>query len=417
MRRLFLCILTMATLSACSDAVSKDEDIHYTQQQKGTISFQRSKSEALDIAVDCLPGSRTRTWTRTDATIECITSHTATRQTTTGNDVDTLLYFVNFANSGGYAIVCGDRRLPSVLAFSDHGTLSSADIANNPGLSYYFGAFGERYDSLKNCFLGEKRFTNRQPTRGEIPNSWSDVTRTPILVTTKWGQSAPYNAYAPTDKSGHHALAGCVTVALAQTVASFNKKIDWDDLHLEANSSKWDDDSKAKLFRKIGDALHNKWGWYPNGTSADMEGIPKVLKKMGFDGLLRDLRFYDDIERELIMGRPIIMGAYEIRTTHKIWPTSWYTYSRGHCWIADAFLWRKHKELTPSIMEGSYTIHDYKFFHYNWGWSGEDDGYFLEGVYDTAKKGWIPIWPAPHEQENFRWNHQYVSDIIYTRPS
>ena len=56
MRRLFLCILTMATLGACSDAESKDEDIHDTQQ-KGTVSFQRRHSEALDIAVNSLPGS------------------------------------------------------------------------------------------------------------------------------------------------------------------------------------------------------------------------------------------------------------------------------------------------------------------------------------------------------------------------
>ena len=47
----------MATLGACSDAESKDEDIHHTQQQKATVSFQRSKSEALDIAVNSLHDS------------------------------------------------------------------------------------------------------------------------------------------------------------------------------------------------------------------------------------------------------------------------------------------------------------------------------------------------------------------------
>lgn len=46
----------MATFGACSDAESKDEDIHDTQQ-KGTVSFQRRHSEALDIAVNSLHDS------------------------------------------------------------------------------------------------------------------------------------------------------------------------------------------------------------------------------------------------------------------------------------------------------------------------------------------------------------------------
>ena len=57
MRRLFSHIPTIATFGACSAVESKDEDIHYTRQLKGTVSFQRRHSEALDIAVDCLPGS------------------------------------------------------------------------------------------------------------------------------------------------------------------------------------------------------------------------------------------------------------------------------------------------------------------------------------------------------------------------
>lgn len=57
MRRLFSHIPTIATFGACSAAESKDEDIHYTRQLKGTVSFQRRHSEALDIAVDSLPGS------------------------------------------------------------------------------------------------------------------------------------------------------------------------------------------------------------------------------------------------------------------------------------------------------------------------------------------------------------------------
>lgn len=56
MRRLFSHILTMATFGACSAAESKDEDIHDTQQ-KGTVSFQRRHSEALDIAVNSLHDS------------------------------------------------------------------------------------------------------------------------------------------------------------------------------------------------------------------------------------------------------------------------------------------------------------------------------------------------------------------------
>lgn len=50
----------------------------------------------------------------------------------------------------------------------------------------------------------------------------------------------------------------------------------------------------------------------------------------------------------------------------------------GHAWIMDGF---KHYGTRRYTLNGTEATETY--FHYNWGWNGDSNGYFLSDVFDT----------------------------------
>ena len=82
-------------------------------------------------------GKKTRSATRpTIANVETLRSRQfATRATVDSLSIDTLLYFVNFADNQGFAVVAADKRTSPILALIDKGNYKAKDLAqeDNPG--------------------------------------------------------------------------------------------------------------------------------------------------------------------------------------------------------------------------------------------------------------------------------------------
>lgn len=65
----------------------------------------------------------------------------------------------------------------------------------------------------------------------------------------------------------------------------------------------------------------------------------------------------------------------------------------GHAWVMDgtgiveSFCWTYYcyNPKTKTYTDKKLDIVHSKYVHCNWGWGGADNGYFLEGVYDTDK--------------------------------
>ena len=82
-------------------------------------------------------GKKTRSATRpTIANVETLRSRQfATRAAVDSLSIDTLLYFVNFADNQGFAVVAADKRTSPILALIDKGNYKAGDLAqeDNPG--------------------------------------------------------------------------------------------------------------------------------------------------------------------------------------------------------------------------------------------------------------------------------------------
>lgn len=82
-------------------------------------------------------GKKTRSATRpTIANVETLRSRQfATRAAVDSLSIDTLLYFVNFADNQGFAVVAADKRTSPILALIDKGNYKAGNLAqeDNPG--------------------------------------------------------------------------------------------------------------------------------------------------------------------------------------------------------------------------------------------------------------------------------------------
>jgi len=179
-------------------------------------------------------------------------------------DLDTLAYLINFADSAGYTIIAAYTRVENpILCYTGSGTLG--DTSDNSGIAIFLQG-AESYikrsivetqaarDSLLNDILAKIKDTgvsdttyvvddgtitkaipsgpvNTIPDEISVSHSfgpWTVYENVEPLLSVEWGQFAPFNAVIPkscSDNSGGKAPVGCVAVATSYILTYWlNKK-------------------------------------------------------------------------------------------------------------------------------------------------------------------------------------------------
>lgn len=167
---------------------------------------------------------------------------------------DTLLYIINYKNNAGWKIISGDKRTSSILASDKSGAFKLNDV--NPSVATWFDDIAEHVYALKK--QGESDTTGADyalwtnieklqtihnrvngPSKIAAPIAdqgyWEleNITSTTLpstqvgpLLTTKWGQSSPWNTCVPYNRAfTSRCLTGCVAVAGSQTLYYLHNKI------------------------------------------------------------------------------------------------------------------------------------------------------------------------------------------------
>ena len=282
------------------------------------------------------------------------------------------LYVFN-VDGGGYVIVSGDDRVEPIIGYSDKGTIDKNTMPCNMRFML------EGYDRAIKSVVRNGSAPKAQ-TRSSYPEAIE-----PLLKTT-WYQPAPYDSLCPKYK-GETSPTGCVCTAMAQVMYYHQwpleacteipaYKFEWTQGEtcnmkaLPATTFDWSKmllhyDSIApgtteqryevgKLMQYAGQALCSMY--HPLGTSASSEFIPLVLRRyFGYSkGIYTAYRddyknqdWEDLIYQELANKRPV---AYAAQNN-----------ADGHAFVCDGY-------------DGK------GMFHINWGWNGDDDGYFSLSV-------------------------------------
>ena len=286
---------------------------------------------------------------------------------------DTIMYVVNLKNDNGYILVPVDQRIPGILAYIEHGSLSPLDRIENDGFKLFLDGVKKL---LANRFPGE----NNNPIPGNDTMPWAIDTIYAPLLTTKWGQQYPFNVSCPTF-NGNYSVAGCVAIATAQIIAyhespeSYNNHFfNWETIKLDSVPLySMDIGSVAQLIADIGRIVH--MNYTDTLSTANSIYVAECLDSLGYHHVGLVDYDYNTCMEEFNNSRPVyIKGRPHDRVV-------------GHAWIIDGGIVRSvHLGMfLPGGGLGFSRTNIQRLVHCNWGMNGDKDGYFLSDVFDTEQ--------------------------------
>ena len=142
---------------------------------------------------------------------------------------DTLAYVAQYADTLGWDLISGDRRLDPILGFSTSGILNINDT-DNPSVNALQGMLdivrdikaSNKTDKNQVWESLESKTYNRIMPREMGVGMWialdtaseNEIYTSQRLIKTKWGQGSPWNIYTPYIDN-QHCVVGCVGVATA----------------------------------------------------------------------------------------------------------------------------------------------------------------------------------------------------------
>ena len=327
-----------------------------------------TESEALRKAAEFVIGGRGNNARSMVKSVDNISSVSSTLTVAESRDA---YYAINLPDNGGYVIVSGDDNMPAVLGYSESGSYDADNIPVN--MRAWLEGYAEQYEYL-------------QSHSNVRAASITSVTGNPVLplLDTRWAQGTPYNDLCPM-VGDERTVTGCVATAMAQVMYYYQwprktkqaipayttrthsliipemgvTNIDWDNMTLN---------SMATLMRLCGSSVEMDYDLNANGGSAasTSDAISALIKYFDYkeEGMsfeyannysadVWNQKIYDEVYN----GRPVIYSGQGIGS---------------HAFIIDGY-------------SGS------DYFHINWGWGGNHNGYFLlsaltPGVYNFSSK-------------------------------
>lgn len=283
-------------------------------------------------------------------------------------------YAFNASAADGYVLMSGDDRMPAVIGYSDEGKFDADAIPDN--MREWLETYAEQVRYVQTHAGVRIQSSTDQTSIGNVY---------PLLGSTKWNQSAPYNNMCPTFSNNgttQRTVTGCVATAMAQVMyyhrwpetgtgsntytfnlnsdeqqpltlsADFSQsRYDWANMlpSYTGNETTTQNNAVAKLMSDCGVAMDMGYGASSGAvTRIAMNRMPKHFRyDKSIKFIMRDAYMLDKwlsiINGELLSNRPVIhTGASN---------------QGGHAFVVDG-------------------CNSNGYYHVNWGWNGTSNGYF-----------------------------------------
>lgn len=325
---------------------------------------------------------------------------------TTRSMVDTLIYAVDFNDDKGYLLISASKTTEPILGIIENGSYKENPEENSEA----FNLFVEKAKAFvdKSRIPSGETFSDNDTFEDFIMYFYVDTIKSMNCsgprVIANWGQDWPENIYCP------NKTAGCGPVAIGQALSYFKPElsidltfegkpcdkmnVNWSDLSghvkslLTKNPPQDEKDKHVKrcladldthhqlgmLIRQIGSWCECKYGVDGTSTlSSAYFGVGNKLLAEYHPTYIKGNECYEKLKNG---GIALMQGV---------------SGEGGHAWIADGVgelhydIWTyyyynpKTKEYKDCELKQEVS----KYVHCNWGWCGYNNGYFLEGVFDT----------------------------------
>lgn len=283
------------------------------------------------------------------------------------------VYVFSTPRQPGFLILSADDCALPVLGYSDTEEFDADNIPSQ--LQWWLQSYADqiKYASANGL------------TTSSSPSKLAGSAIAPMLK-SKWNQEAPYNAMCP-KLGGEPCPTGCVATAMAQLMYYYkfpakgtgSNSYEWNNRTLsmdfntvtfdwnamtptyDANSTQGAKDAVANLMYALGISVNMNYNTYGSGASSLRIGSA-LYDYFGYDKSMynADRLYFTQSEwenlvyGELAAGRPVIYGGASD--------------SGGHEFVCDGY-------------QGN------GYFHFNWGWGGMSDGYFLLSALNPYSQG------------------------------
>ena len=259
-------------------------------------------------------------------------------------------YIFTNPNDKKFVIISGESKLNELVGYGDKMTENPNDQPP------YFKLFLKEYERVvKEVRAKATTTTPQRPIKRKVEP----------LLTCKWSQYDPFNKYTPLS-NGQHTPTGCVATATAQ-VMFYNKwpknrpqdyiastgddakksaTYWWDEMKNTTNEMRTEQSRQAVgvLMYDIGKAVHMRY--YIKGSDSNLQRACNALRDK-FDYTVRYLdknflpanEFLNEVMQEISDGYPVLVVG------------------GPHAFVYDGY-------------------DEQGLIHTNWGWGGENDGYF-----------------------------------------
>jgi hypothetical protein len=333
------------------------------------------------------------------------------------DEEDTFCHVVNYAE-GGFIVISADETFTPIVAYSDEGSfaeisIDSKSIATNKNMSLaewlaktrdYANAikkgksekpayFGYEWQRLKKILSDESLKSKSsvifqiddEPQEPGPPNCNQPprITRVNPLIPCRWDQGCSYNDYFPFCTSNiliqcDRVWTGCVTVAVSQLMRRWQhpNAFNWSNM-IDAVPPLTipifgENPHVAFLMKQVADNLSATYGC--SGTGVQLSAVVPTLHNLGYNSANRvayTSGTYLSIIQNLSISRPVILAGFNSSNV-------------GHAWNCDGY------------EQVSYPCYSVLFFHMNWGWGGQNNGwYFFDYArdYTSCREAIINIAP------------------------
>lgn len=298
---------------------------------------------------------------------------------------DTDFYIINFEEDNGFVIISADKRIMPILAYSNKGKFITENIKGGVSVwlkdnKSYLKRIRkgevipeENVDDLWNTFGSPGEPVPIEPGGpggdpddpggggGTTPTLVSTVSKGPFLL-TQWGQGDGYNDYIP-----NNGLTGCASTAMAQVMRYYKhpSNYDWDSMDLNEGTN-----NTAYLMWYIGEKIGMTIYQYSPTFSWVTDEQIKVNMVSVFENdfdystTTRYVDYtgnYNMLINELNYNKPIIFKGLN-------------SDDMGHIWVCDGYY------------KNVYTTFTTLYFHINWGWDGNFNGYFASNQFNPGSE-------------------------------
>ncbi len=415
MRKLLIILLTITIgiVTSCiseypEPTLSLHKDIPIVSESTTT---PRSIEEALQIAteatallsrdIDEVSISRRVPERTIDHTIPVYT----VRKTTSRSTNETpLLYVVNYTDNKGFAIVSASRNTPELLAVTEKGHFNPETGTQQTGFQMW-------YEEMVSTLGNENEWTfdtTGLNTRIPLPGYRSKTVRHKKWIRqiyqrikVNWGQGDLYNSAYCEGLECPNGSAGCANTAIAMIMSYLEKptslqltylpsaptiSLDWTELKkycaITDSTNTYPQSnypirlSLSQLLRELGNRAQSIYN--PDGsTSTSKSGVHHVLSQLG-------------ISQAHLMPGDIAYQELKYSPNVVVLLTGDNKMGKGHIWVCDGLLEYKFEDYYYDSEDSGATWKlvstielpgVYKYVHYNWGWNGEYNGYYVPRDY------------------------------------